>query len=115
MRSFVAAIAFVCAALLLVAGSNRSAADGKDKKEKTVVLKGKITCPKCDLGTATECVTVLIVKGDKKEITYWFDAKSNKKYHDDICTAAKNGTVTGTVKDADKKKVISVQKVEYAK
>ena len=111
MRIVIAASALVCAALLLVAGTNT--AGEKDKKE--VVLKGTITCPKCDLGIAKECGTVIVVKVNKKDITYYFDTESNKKYHDDICTAAKKGTVTGIVKDADKKKVISVKKVEYDK
>ena len=80
------------------------------------MLKGKITCAKCDLGIAKECETVIVVKGkDKKDITYWFDKKGHGKFHDDICTASKNGTVTGTVKDEDKKKVVTVKKVEYDK
>jgi hypothetical protein len=110
MRTIVAAFALVCAALLLLSGTNNA-----DEKKKEVVLKGTITCPKCDLGTAKECGTVIVVKGDKKEIIYYFDEASNKKYHDDICTAAKKGTVTGTVKEADKKRIISVKKVEYDK
>jgi hypothetical protein len=112
MRVFVAAFALVAAALLLVSGTNSAG----EKEKKDVVLKGKITCAKCDLGTATDCATVIVVKDkDKKEITYYFDKKSHGKFHDDICTAAKNGTVTGTVSDVDKKKVVNVKKVEYAK
>lgn len=113
MRTLIAAFALVCVGLLVASGTN--SAGEKDKKE--VVLKGKITCAKCDLGTATECATVIVVKDkeSKKDITYYFDAKGHGKFHDDICTAAKNGTVTGTVKDADKKKVVTVKKVEYDK
>ena len=112
MRTCLAALALVCAALLIASGTN--SAGEKDKKD--VVLKGKITCAKCDLGTATECQTVIVVKDkDKKDITYFFDKKGHSKFHDDICTAAKEGTVTGTVKDEDKKKIVTVKKVEYAK
>ena len=114
MRTFMAAIALVCAGLLVASGTN-----AQDKKDKEVVLKGKITCAKCDLGTATECQTVIVVKDKdretKKDITYYFDKAGHGKFHDDICTAAKNGSVTGTVKDMDKKKIVTVKKVEYDK
>jgi hypothetical protein len=82
------------------------AADAKEEK-----LTGKITCPKCDLKTADACGTVIVV-GDK---TYTFDKESNKKYHKDICSDPKEGTVHGKVtKDGDKL-VISVSKLEYKK
>ena len=112
MRTLLAAFALVCAALLLASGTNN--AGEKDKKD--VVLKGKITCAKCDLGVATECQTVIVVTGkDKKDITYWFDKKGHGKFHDDICANSKNGAVTGTVTDANKKKTVTVKKVEYDK
>jgi Family of unknown function (DUF6370) len=115
MRAFIAAIAIVCAGVLVASGTN--AQDKKDEKPKEVVLKGKITCAKCDLGTATECQTVIVVKDKetKKDITYYFDKAGHGKFHDDICSSAKNGSVTGTVKDAEKKKVVTVKKVEYDK
>jgi hypothetical protein len=61
-----------------------------------------------------KCATIIIVKNDKKkDVIYFFDAPSHKKYHEDICTAAKNGTVTGFVTEQKKKKVISVKKLTY--
>jgi hypothetical protein len=113
MRTVFAAFALLCAGLL-VASATTSA---QDKEKKDTVLKGKITCAKCDLGTSDDCATVIVVKDDKakKDITYFFDKKGHEKFHDDICTAAKNGTVTGTLKDDGKKKVITVKKVEYQK
>ena len=89
-------------------------ADKKTEK-KEVVLKGLVACNKCELGKSTQCETVLVVKDEKKkkDIVYFFDKDSHAKFHDDICSAAKNGTVTGFVKDVDKKKVISVKKVTY--
>jgi hypothetical protein len=113
MRTILASFALVCAGLLLASGTNF--AQDKDKEKKDTVLKGKITCAKCDLGIANECQTVIVVKDEKakKDITYYFDKAGHGKYHDDVCTAAKTGTVTGTVKDADKKKVVTVKKVAY--
>ncbi len=111
MRTLVAAFAFVCAAMLLTAGTN---AQDKKKEEKSVTLKGKICCNKCELGVGSDCATVIVVKDDKKkDVVYFFDAKGHAKFHDDICTGAKNGSVEGTVKDADKKKIITVTKVTY--
>src|ERR1700692_3101563 len=108
MRMFIAAVALVCAGLLFASGTN-----GQDKKDKEVKLTGNICCAKCELAIAKECQTVIVVKDKetKKDIIYYFDKAGHGKFHDDICTAAKEGTVTGTVKDVDKKKVITVEKV----
>ena len=78
-----------------------------DEKEKT--LKGTICCAKCELKQADKCATVIKVK----DMVYYFDPAAHKKYHDDICTAAKEGTVTGTVSKADKKLVITVKDLKY--
>ena len=84
-------------------------------EDKEMTLEGTITCPKCDLGTADKCGTVIKVKEKDKDVIYTFDAESNKKYHGDICKEAKPGKVTGKVtKDGDKM-VISVTKLEYTK
>ena len=112
MRTLIAGFALVCAGLLFT--SNTNLAEEKKSEKKETVLTGKITCNKCDLGKSTKCETVIVVKDEKKkDIVYFFDKDSHAKFHDDICSAAKNGTVTGFVKDADKKKVISVKKVTY--
>jgi len=79
-------------------------ADEKEQK-----LEGKITCAKCDLGVADSCQTVIKV-GEK---VYYFDKESGKKYHKEICTSPKDGTVTGTVKKEGDKMVVTVSKVEF--
>jgi len=83
----------------------------EDKKEepKEVKLVGTITCAKCDLKLEKKCATV--IKVEKK--VYYFDAAANKKYHADTCQEAKDGTVTGTVAEADKKLTVTVSKLEY--
>ena len=115
MRTLLAVAAMFLVGLLVTTDAN-FAQDKKDGK-KEVVLKGKICCNKCELSVGAECATVIVVKDDKskKDVVYFFDAPSDKKYHDDICVSAKDGTVTGIVKEADKKKIISVKKLEYAK
>lgn len=80
-------------------------------EEKEQELKGKITCAKCDLGTADKCATVIKV-GDK---VYYFDKDGDKKYHGKICTTPMDGTVTGTVKKDGDKMVVTVTKLEFKK
>lgn len=80
-------------------------------EEKT--LKGTITCAKCGLKEADKCATVIQVKEGDKDVVYYFDKDSNKKHHKAICTESKKGTVKGTVKEEDGKKVVKVTKVEF--
>ena len=92
-------------------------AQDKKSEKKDVILKGTITCGKCDLGVDKACATVIVVKGekDKKETVYYFDKASHTKFHDGVCTEAKKGTVEGPVSDEGKKKIISAKKVTYDK
>lgn len=104
-------------AMLMVFGgaltlATSQAGDKKDDK-KEVTLKGKICCAKCELGVESECMTVIVAKKDKKDVTVYLDKDSNKKFHGQICSEAKNGTITGTVKDDGKKKVISVKTLKF--
>jgi hypothetical protein len=109
MRQLIASVAFLAVAALLLTGVQAG------DKGKEVTLKGKITCAKCDLGVETKCATVIVVKEDKKDVTYYFDAKSGKENHKTICTAAKNGSVTGTVSKEGDKHIVTVKKVEFDK
>ena len=109
MRTAIAAFTLAAVALLFASGYN-SAGEKKD-----TVLKGTITCNKCDLGKTDKCQTVIVVKEKGKDVVYIFDAKAEAKYHSGICTEAKKGTVTGTVKTEDKKNYVTVKKLEFAK
>jgi hypothetical protein len=94
----------------LIAGSG---IDAGEKKEKT--LKGSVTCAKCDLKVdgQKKCHTVIVVKKGDEEKVYWFDDAGSKKYHKDICTSAKPGSVTGTTSKKGDKLLIKVKSVEY--
>jgi len=83
--------------------------------QKPVTLSGKITCAMCDLKTEKSCMTVIVVKEDGKDVTYYLDEKSGKANHDAICDAGKDGTVTGTVSEKDGKKYITATKVDFKK
>jgi hypothetical protein len=109
MLRFAFAIALGVATVALLGSTGGTRAE--DKKEETKKLEGTITCAKCDLGQEKTCMTV--IKVDKA--VYYFDKDSSKKYHKDVCTTPKEGTVTGTVtKDGDKN-VITVKSLEYKK
>jgi hypothetical protein len=87
-------------------------ADDKDKESK--VLKGTITCAKCDLQLEKKCATVIKVKGkDDKDVVYYFDKDSHKKNHKEICTTPKEGTVTGKVSKEGDKNIVTVEKVQF--
>jgi len=88
-----------------------SDAQGQDKKE--VTLKGKICCPKCELEIAKKCSTCIVVKEKDKDVVYHFDDAANKEHHKTICSAPKNGSVTGVVGGTPKKKTITVSKVTF--
>jgi hypothetical protein len=81
--------------------------------DKEVTIKGQVICAKCGLSKETKCMTVVQEKKDGKEILYYFDTDSNKKYHKDICQEAKDGSVTGVVTEKDGKKTIAVKEVKY--
>jgi hypothetical protein len=88
-------------------------ATADDKGGKEVTLKGTITCAKCDLKVEKKCATVIQVKKGDKTTLYYFAPASHKKYHGDICTEAKMGSVTGTVADKGGMKQITVTSVKY--
>jgi hypothetical protein len=94
-------------ALIGFVGSPAVAKDEKETKEEK--LTGTITCAKCDLKLADKCATVIKV-GEK---VYWLDEASSKKFHKQVCTEAKEGTVVGTVKKDGDKMIVTASKVEF--
>jgi hypothetical protein len=104
----------IFAALLFALAMAIACFDGVSAGEKKeVTIKGSITCAKCDLGQEKACTTVIVEKKGDKKIVYYFDKATHKKYHSDICTAAKDGTVTGVVSKMGDKNLITVKKLEY--
>ena len=106
MRSFLIGMAVLGMSLAMFA-----AVEAGGEKETT--LKGKITCAKCDLMVEKKCATVIVTKENGKDVTVYFDAKGNKKYHGETCMEAKMGSVTGVVSMDGAKKIITVTAVKY--
>src|SRR5262245_60596894 len=86
-------------------------------EDKEVTITGEGKCAKCLLKQADKCQNVIEAKGeDGKKVTYWLaknDVSDN--FHEDLCKEAQKVTVTGTVKEEDGKKVLTVTKIELAK
>jgi uncharacterized protein YpmB len=78
-----------------------------------VKLEGKICCAKCELGKEKTCATVIVTK-DKadKEVIYYFDKDSNKKFHKDYCQGSSEAKLVGKVSEKDGKKIVAVEKIE---
>ena len=100
-------LSFVCALALIVV------AQADDKKETT--LKGEVCCANCELKKQASCNAVIVVKDGDKEVIYYFDSESQKKYGEECCKEKKMAKVTGTTAEKDGKKWITVTKVEYEK
>jgi hypothetical protein len=83
------------------------------QKQKEVLLKGKITCAKCELELTKKCASVIVVKEAGKDVVYFFDAGTNKKYHAEICSEGREGEVTGVISEADGKKIITVSQLKF--
>src|SRR5205823_5418787 len=86
MRSLFGSMLLLAAMAILLTGVQAG------DKDKTVKLKGTVTCAKCDLGKETKCMTVIVTKEKDKEVIYYFDPTSHKKYHGKVCTEAMPGT-----------------------
>jgi hypothetical protein len=83
------------------------------EKGKTVTLKGKITCAKCDLKVANSCHTVIVVDRKGKDVVYYLDKNSPGYTHKEVCQSAKEGTVTGTTHMKGNKHYIKATKVTF--
>ena len=81
-----------------------------------VTLDGKVCCAKCELGKEKTCATVVVVTEKGKDVLYYFDKDSNKKFpHKEYCTGSTEAKVVGKVTEKDGKKWVSVEKIDVKK
>ena len=58
----------------------------RSEEKKPVKLKGTIMCAHCELKEGGKCQTVIRVKEDGKDVTYYFKDKGSKEgYHEPVC------------------------------
>jgi hypothetical protein len=111
MKRNIAAITGV-AGLLLLALATPSFADEKGKE---VTITGEGKCAKCILKETEKCQNAIETTEHGKKVTYYLtDNKVSKDFHEDLCKEAKKVTATGTVKEVDGKKELTVSKIETA-
>ena len=80
-----------------------------------VTLDGKVCCAKCELGKEKACQTVVVVKEKDKEVMYYFDKASEKKFHKDYCQGSTEAKVTAKMTEKDGKKWLTVEKIDAKK
>jgi hypothetical protein len=98
------------AGLFLLALATPSFADDKGKE---VTITGEGQCAKCILKETDKCQNAIQTSQDGKKVTYYLaDNDVSKNFHDDLCKEAKKVTATGTVKEVDGKKELTVTKIE---
>ena len=83
--------------------------------DKEVTITGDGKCGKCALHETAKCQNVIQTKEDGKTVTYYLAQNDvSKNFHEDLCKEAKKVTATGTVKEVDGKKQLTVSKIEVA-
>src|SRR6266852_3152749 len=98
--------------LFLLAMATASFAADKDKE---VTITGEGKCGKCALHETAKCQNVIQTTEDGKTVTYYLTQNSvSKNFHDNLCKESKKVTATGTVKEVDGKKELTVTKLELA-
>jgi RecG-like helicase len=112
MKRRIVTMASVAGLALLALATPTFAADAS--KEVTVTGEGK--CGKCSLKETEKCQNVIEAKENGKTVKYYLTQNAtSKEFHDNICKEAKKVTATGTVKEVDGKKELTVSKIEVAK
>ena len=100
------------AGLFLLAMATATFAADKDKE---VTITGEGKCGKCALHETAKCQNVIQTTEDGKTVTYYLTQNSvSKNFHDNLCKESKKVTATGTVKEVDGKKQMTVTKLELA-
>lgn len=86
-----------------------------------VTITGDAVCAKCALKETKACQNTITAEEDGKKVTYYLAQNAvSKKAHQGlkICGATKDAPVkvkaTGTVKEEDGKKVLTVSKIDAA-
>jgi len=82
--------------------------------EKEVTVKGSAKCSMCSLHEGTSCNTVIQTKADGKTVNYFLVENDMSKKLDKLSHSGKKVVATGTVKEVDGKKKLTVTKYEVA-
>jgi len=85
-------------------------------EDKEVTITGEGKCAKCALHEGDKCQSVIQTDVNGKTVTYYLAKnKVSDAFHENICKGSQKVTATGTVKEDDGKKTLTVSKIEMAK
>ena len=113
MKKTIVLLTGIAGLFLLAYATPTMAADDDAGKKVTVTGMGK--CAKCALKETDSCQNVIEAEENGKKVTYYL-AKNDisKDFHSNICKEAKKVKATGTVKEVDGKKELTVSKISLA-
>jgi hypothetical protein len=95
------------------AGAAEKAEKG-EKKAGEVTLSGDLVCAKCTLHESAKCQNVLKVTEAGKETKYYLAQNDvAEKNHEQVCSGESKATVTGTVKSAKGKKLLTASAITW--
>jgi hypothetical protein len=84
--------------------------------DQEVTITGEGKCAKCALHETDKCQNVIQTQEDGKTVTYYLAQNdTSKDFHDNLCKKSEKVTATGTLKEKDGKKILTVSKIEEAK
>ena len=85
-------------------------------EDKEITITGEAKCGKCALKETEKCQNEIQVEKDGKKTTYYLVQNDvSKKFHENVCQAAKKTTATGTSKKVDGKLQFTATKIDLAK
>ena len=98
------------AMLGLAFNATRALADDKE-----VTINGSTKCAACSLHEGKECTTVIQTKKDGKTVNYYVVDNDASKKLEKLCHNSQKVTASGTVKEVDGKRQLTVTKFEVDK
>jgi len=109
MKKSIILLTGIAGLFLLALATPSMAAD--DEKKVTITGTGK--CGKCALKETDSCQNVIEVeKGGKTTKYYLAKNDMSKEFHSNLCKESKKVKATGTVKEVDGKKELTVTKID---
>jgi len=114
MRKSIVLLTGIAGLFLLAFVTPTLAADeGKEGKKVTITGMGK--CAKCALKETEKCQNVIQTEKGGKTVTYYLAKNTiSDDFHSNVCKEAKKVRATGTVKEVDGKKELTVTKIALA-
>jgi hypothetical protein len=83
--------------------------------DKEVTITGEGKCAKCALKESDKCQSVIQVKEGGMTVNYYLTPNAmSKDFHENVCKESKQVTATGTVKEVNGKKELTVTKITLA-